>query len=55
MAISISNAFVTLFDAEVKQAYQADRLPSMHDMVVHIDHIAGTGNSCDSVSNRNTN
>lgn len=24
MAISISNAFVTLFDAEVKQAYQAD-------------------------------
>lgn len=24
MAVSISNAFVTLFDAEVKQAYQAD-------------------------------
>ena len=24
MAISISNAFVTLFDTEVKQAYQAD-------------------------------
>jgi len=24
MAISVSNAFVTLFDAEVKQAYQAE-------------------------------
>ena len=24
MSVSISNAFVTLFDAEVKQAYQAD-------------------------------
>lgn len=23
MAVSLSNAFVTLFDAEVKQAYQA--------------------------------